>query len=251
MEFYNFNEWIFPICELSVKFNNTADIVRFHGSGFFIGNEGYFLSAKHVINTDDLLKETQSNIFSAFISSNVNIDSREMKKIIAIEEHPKYDICIGKINHNPSPFFDSIDQDAYGWEDAHCFGYPEDLNINHEQLYTFSPQHLKGYITRRVSENDLPGINVPPSHVLSFPIPKGVSGSPIFRIGKNKSLLGIALASHDSILANYETSEYEDDKEKFTEKIVQVTQVGVSARIHEFRDWKPSILNGKALKDIY
>ena len=115
----------------------------------------------------------------------------------------------------------------------------------------FAPQFLKGYIIRRISERDIPALNIPPSYELNFPIPKGISGSPIFRIGKTKSLLGIALASHDSVLAAYKTTEYEDANEKFTEKMVQVTQFGIAGRIQEIRDWKPSILNGKKLHEIY
>lgn len=252
-EFYNFGDYVFPICELYPnEANNKFKIRHFHGSGFFIGTEGYFLSAKHLINNEDFKTADSKTVFGAILQDvQDNRLNRFTKNIMQIEEHPEYDVVIGKIDHTPPGFFSSDNQDAYGWEDVHCFGYPENLNKNHEQLYTFGSQFLKGYIMRRVSQDDIPLLNIPPSYELNFPIPKGVSGSPIFRIGQVKSLLGIALSSHDSVLARYESTDVVNGNEKYSEKIVQVTQLGIAARVHEIRAWKPSILNGSELKDIY
>ncbi|MDO9041270.1 MAG: serine protease [Desulfocapsaceae bacterium] len=251
-EFYNFGDYVFPICRLHLNESGKYNIKHFHGSGFFIGGDGYFLSAKHVINNEDV-KEITSNTAFGLILQDVQDNglNRFTKTIICLEEHPKYDVVIGKVDHAPEKFFSSNNQDAYGWEDVHCFGYPDDLNKNHEQKYAFGSQFLKGYIMRRISKEDIPFLNIPPSYELNFPIPKGISGSPIFRIGSVKSLLGIALASHDSVLSRYESTEVLDGNEKYSEKTVQVKQVGIAARAFEIRDWKPSILNGLALKDIY
>ena len=252
-DFYNFGDYIFPICELYLnEANKKFKIKHFHGSGFFIGTKGYFLSAKHVISVGDFQNIKPKSVFGAILQNvEGNKRNRFTKNILQLEEHPKFDIVLGKIEHTPPGFFSSKNQDAYGWEDVHCFGYPEDLNKNHEQLYSFGSQFLKGYIMRRLSEEELPYLNIPPSYELNFPIPKGVSGAPIFRTGEIKSLLGVALASHDSVLAQYETIEVIDKNEKFTEKTVKVTQLGVAARMYEIREWQPTILNGAKLQDIY
>ena len=133
----------------------------------------------------------------------------------------------------------------------HCFGYPEHLSKNDDDMYTLEGQFSKGYIMRRVSSVNMPGLGIPPSYELNFPIPRGVSGSPIFRIGAKKSLLGVALKSHDSILSQYEISEIRDGDKHTIEKVAQVRQLGIAARIHELRDWKPNILSGKSLSEIY
>lgn len=252
-EFYNFGDYVFPICELYLnEANNKFKIKHFHGTGFFIGSEGYFLSAKHVINTIHFENSSSKAVFGAILQDvKDNKLNRFTKKIMQIEEHPEYDIIVGRIEHTPPSFFSSNNQDAYGWEDVHCFGYPENLSKNNEQLYTFGAQFIKGYIMRRISGEDIPLLNIPPSYELNFPIPKGVSGSPVFRIGPVKSLLGIALSSHDSVLAQYETTEVVDGNEKYSEKVVQVTQFGIAARVHEISSWKPSILNGSELNNIY
>jgi hypothetical protein len=147
--------------------------------------------------------------------------------------------------------FSSTNQDAFGWEDVYCFGYPEDLIKNQEQLYIFSPQFFKGYIVRRLFKNDLPSLELSPSYELNFPIPKGVSGAPVFRVGQEKSLVGVAIGSHDSVLEKYKITEYSDEKEKFTEKLVQVTQFGIAAMASEFSDWAPEILKGKKMSEIF
>ncbi len=255
MEFVYFNDWVFPICEIKICHDSTpleVQITHFHGTGFFIGNEGFFLSAKHVISCKDMKQASTGKDFAGILNGTVQDRKRKVPILVeSLEEHPTLDIVIGKTSHLPEPMFSSETQDAYGWEDIHCFGYPEGLVKNLEGLYIFSPQFFKGYIVRRLCKDDLPSLDLSPSYELNFPIPKGVSGAPIFKTGNKKSLIGVAIGSHDSVLEKYKITEYSDDKEKFTEKLVQVTQFGIAARASEFSDWSPKILKGKKLNEIY
>lgn len=255
MEFVYFNDWVFPICEIKIRSGKNPvklDISHFHGTGFFVGNEGYFLSAKHVINSLDMKSVSTEIDFAAILTVTEKDRTRRATVLIeSLEEHPTLDIVLGKTSHLPKPMFSSANQDAFGWEDVHCFGYPEDLIKNQEQLYIFSPQFFKGYIVRRLSKENLPSLDLSPSYELNFPIPKGVSGAPVFRIGHEKSLVGVAIGSHDSVLERYKITEYSDDKKEFTEKLVQVTQFGIAARASEFSEWTPEILKGKKLSEIF
>ncbi|MHA1360766.1 MAG: hypothetical protein ACTSRC_21805, partial [Candidatus Helarchaeota archaeon] len=105
------------------------------------------------------------------------------------------------------------------------------------------------YVVAQLQEEDLPNLSIPHAYELSFPIPKGVSGGPVFIAGQ-KTLIGVALMSHDSVLSRYEDTEILSDSEKYAEKVVQVTQFGIAANVYEIRDWKPAILEGRSLIDL-
>ncbi|MEA3221734.1 MAG: serine protease [Thermodesulfobacteriota bacterium] len=245
-----FTDFAFPICEFKLKEDGLRRITtHFHGTGFFIGTEGYFLSAKHVINNQDLNNCSSTVSYGVVLERNDN-DRRPRfaRDIKYVEEHEKYDIVLGKVDYNPSPLFNSIGN-AYGWTDVLCFGYPETKSRKNEDMYTLCPQFLKGYVIGRLQEEDLPKLSIPPAYELSFPIPKGVSGGPVFVEGQ-KTLLGIALISHDSVLSRYEDTEFISNSEKYTEKVVTVTQFGIAANLYKIRDWKPAILKGRSLIDL-
>jgi hypothetical protein len=45
---YHLSEFVFPICELRREASDELRVHRFHGTGFSIGESGYFLSAHRV-----------------------------------------------------------------------------------------------------------------------------------------------------------------------------------------------------------
>ena len=249
-DYIYFTDYSFPICEFKLdEVDSSRKTTHFHGTGFFIGTEGYFLSAKHVINSQDFNRSSATISYGIVLERDDN-DRRQRfaKDIRQLEEHTKYDIVIGKVDHSPSLLFNSI-ENAYGWSDVLCFGFPETKKKDYANKYTLRPQFLKGHIVAQLKEEDLPDLNIPPSYELSFPIPKGVSGGPVFIAGQ-KVLLGVALMSHDSVLSRYEDTEIINDTEKYVEKVVTVTQFGIAANLFEIRDWKPDILEGRSLLEL-
>jgi len=245
-----FTDYAFPICEIKLKEGGSSrKPTHFHGTGFFIGTEGYFLSAKHVINNQDLNRCTSTVSYGIVLEKNDN-DRRPRfaKDIKQLEEHEKYDIVLGKVDHSPPPLFNSIENTG-GWSDVLCFGFPETKSRKNENIYTLRPQFLKGYVISQLQEEDLPNLSIPPAYELSFPIPKGISGGPVFIEGC-KTLIGIALISHDSVLSRYQDTEFISDSEKYKEKVVTMTQFGIAANLYEIRDWKPTMLEGRSLIDL-
>lgn len=246
-----FTDYAFPICEFKLKDDGSYKTTHFHGTGFFVGTEGYFLSAKHVINNQDLNNRNATVCFGVVLERNDNNRRPRFKvEIKQVEEHEKYDIVLGKVDYKPPPLFKLI-ENAYGWTDVLCFGFPETKSRKNESMYTLRPQFLKGNVIGLLQEEDLPNLNIPSAYELSFPIPKGVSGGPLFIKGQETPvLIGIALISHDSELSRYQYTEVISNSEKYTEKVVTVTQFGIATNLYEFRDWKPAILEGRSLIDL-
>jgi hypothetical protein len=248
--FYYFGEVVFPICEIEVG-RDELKIVHFQGTCFTIGTAGFFLSAKHVINEQCF---AQCPAGHALIGLAKPVDSGGRRwtaaKITQIESHPACDVAIGKIDHAPPSFFTSHNQDAYGWEDVHVFGYPESRTRDRATgLYEFNPHFLKGYISRRLDRKDVPQYG--PSYELSFPIPLGVSGSPVFRRGPEHSLLGIALASLESAISVHEVVEVDEKAGKYSEKVQKIEQFGIAIRLAALADWTPAVAGGKRLGELY
>ena len=187
-DLYHFGEWIFPICRVKEdpKNSNNVSVEKIHGTGFFIGAEGFFLSALHVIGPKDIEFTDKTTWMAALPTIKVNQHLKYIPiKVLQVEAAPnKHDIAIGRTNYKTKPFFSARGQiEGYGFEDLHCFGYPERTStLPESNLIKFNPRFLKGYITRRLDPGDpsIPGV-CPPGYELNFSFPLGISGSPLFR----------------------------------------------------------------------
>ena len=255
MDLYHFSEFVFPICEL--RRATPADdfsVHQFHGTGFAIGSSGYFLSAHHVIEQRSVVA-AQGHGYIAALVTNVRDGKRrwEPVRVIEVERCQQKDVVIGKLERPLPGFFTSRNDDAYGWEDVHVFGYPDSLKSDFQTStrLQFTPKFLKGYVTRRLESSDVLNAAWAPAYELSFPVPLGVSGSPVFRTGPDHSLLGIALASVESTLSVYERTDVVGPNETLRESVRKVEQVGLAARLHELRDWRPMLANGARLGELY
>jgi hypothetical protein len=249
MELLHLGEFIFPICEVRAEVPGELRVHHFHGTGFGIGDEGFFLSAQHVIAQADM---ASGALFAALLKVSKGTEWQPAR-IFQVEQCPGKDVVIGKLERSVPKFFSSANDDAYGWEDVHVFGYPESLKLDSTTpgLFQLKPKFLKGYVTRRLESEDVMSQVWAPAYELSFPIPLGVSGSPVFRTGPAHSLLGIALASVDSTLSVYEHTEMMSPTETLRESVRKVEQVGLAARLHDLRDWRPAIAGGRRLGDLY
>jgi hypothetical protein len=253
-ELYFFSENVFPICKIERSSETKEEkIIHFHGTGFTIGTEGFFLSARHVINKDCLAAcERGQSLIAPLKEVGSRGRSWKIGNITEVETHPTSDVAIGKIDYRPPGFFSSKNQVAYGWEDVHVFGYPESRTRGRQTGdYEFNPHFLKGYVSRRLEIKDVPLRHYAPAYELSFPIPLGVSGSPVFRTGPDHSLLGIAVASLESAVSVHEFTEVRDGTEKYSEKVQKIEQFGIAVRLADLADWAPKLGNGRRLVELY
>ena len=251
--FYHFNEFVFPICELKPSLEpGTFEIAHFLGTGFSIGDNGFFLSAAHVINSAVIDAASQENVIVA-MTKRLNDGQRKWfpVKILKVESRKGRDLVIGKLDASLPKFFSAENSDAYGWEDVHVFGYPDSRKKGLDGNFEFNPIFLKGYITRRLEAQHVSLPTWTNSCELNFAIPLGVSGSPVFRQGSDHSLIGIALGSVDFTTSLYEYTEVDKDKGTYRENTKQVQQFGVAMRIYDALDWEPEITDGKSLRELF
>ena len=251
--FYHFSEFVFPICELKPSLESgTFQIAHFLGTGFSIGDNGFFLSAAHVIDSAVIECAPKENIIVA-MTQRLNDGKREWLpvKILKVESCKGRDLVIGKLEASLPKFFSAQNSDAYGWEDVHIFGYPDSRKKGVDGNFELNSIFLKGYITRRLEAQHVSIPTWANSYELNFAIPLGVSGSPVFRLGADHSLIGIALGSVDFTTSLYEYTEVDKDKGTYRESTKQVQQFGVAIRIYDALDWKPEITGRKCLGEMF
>jgi hypothetical protein len=245
---YSYQHIVFPISIYSLK-EDEVEFVRFLGSGFFIGNEGYFLTAKHVLN-NSVFKELKEG---EFIGIQFYNDGFRIFKVDEIEEYgeQRVDLAIGlvkdhKVEH---PHFFSIEKDnqPHILVDFQSYGYP---NYLVKEIPT-QGQVLKGYINRISLKNDNIGTfeNAPASYILSSAIPSGMSGSPIYTTNPVR-LIGVCLGSYEISTTLWQNIFLEEDGSKTSEKTDRVIENGIGLIIHDYLDWSIEIAQNRSLLSL-
>jgi hypothetical protein len=82
---------------------------------------------------------------------------------------------------------------------------------------------------------------------LSFPIQKGVSGSPILtaKEGGDYYICGIATGSVEIATVRHRSlAEIEEGKPLVEERIERVVEAGIAVRTSYYLDWQPELLEG-------
>ena len=167
-----------------VKQNDAGDgieLVKFLGTGFLIGSEGFLITAAHVVELDLI----EGEILAAMM---VHEDgSWTGHNFSHAEKHPNQDIAILKM-HNcfQSPLIIQ-DADIRSASEYHMFGYPVDAmyELTHPQTGRAHGRpdlvYYKGYVRRRMSF-PIFSMTGDAFYELSEPAHKGCSGSPVFQI---------------------------------------------------------------------
>lgn len=254
--------YIFPI--VYVKHNEKdkeINVVDLYGTGFFIGNKGFFLTAKHVLS-EELFNSTSSpSYFLAFLRKRVDNKSTWVPyQIKAVENAPSnIDVSIGKIDYEPNPMFKLYDGvNPGGWENIRSFGYPDFFKHSTFKPFTsfnFNNIFLKGYIVRIILDGETIGTmkNCNSGYLLSYPIPAKMSGSPIIIgdkfLGEEK-LVGICLGSFDYKAQLYETIHYSDEISKSSETTNRIIEYGIGGSLITLKDWAIKLSGNKTLKEV-
>lgn len=257
---------IFPVGKATYdeQLNNTGFIL--FGTAFLIGQEGFALSAGHVINAikssiTDPTREAIAGIFK---------DEKNLKYVCSIqilnglpleEEHPNHDVSIFKLDFGLGtklrPPFIIENGFRLPGADFYSIGYPTYLTLdNHLNAKapdgTPIPDEIniltKGYIKRLVNYK-VGNFKGNKFLELSEAGTAGYSGAPIVCINATKfslqkdgkiindvichRLLGIYIGENQMELGDGHKINY-----------------GYATSIEAFADWKPTIANGKTLQQI-
>jgi hypothetical protein len=254
------SEYIFPIVKVKNE-NGEKTIIKFHGTGFFIGTNGYFLSARHVVSVEDINSLNQEEEIGIYVRPPQEFFTGTLVfyPIMYIENEPNnLDASISKINANPNKGLTiNNGSEVYGWTDLYTFGYPDSIVTNYietEYKFNFTPIYLKGYVVKKLKKGERIGpILAPPGYCISYPIPLGISGSPVFTIDNNtvSSLVGLCLGSYDSSTSVWENSEFESPTKFFKEKVVKVVEYGIVLSIIALKNWKVKIAGNTELEKLF
>jgi hypothetical protein len=113
------------------------------------------------------------------------------------------------------------------WLEVTTAGYPADAVLVVSGDTLISVRGLKGYVTRPVGPESVPLLGGPGIE-LSFPIPAGLSGAPLFiqGAGPGGGVIGVCLASHESRTVLWDE---EQDGDQLIPKGLRVVEYGLAA----------------------
>jgi hypothetical protein len=238
------------ICRVKNK-DDGLFVEQLHGTGFYINDSGYLLTAKHVIEKGRL--DVQENGgFLAFCPSLGMNKGNAILPLIQIEFAPNgFDVALVKTNSNSTTFYKYEKVEVGPWRDIATFGYPASVVHRYLDQFRIQCRYHKGYIQREVPRDRTPDGNNPPLFEVNFPITQGLSGAPLFlRADPKDVLVGICVGSTQSQLVIYEETEIEEDGAKYQERVVKVEEFGIVHDIRELGSWLPGISNGKDFEEL-
>lgn len=221
-------DYIFPVSRVTNNVaTNTSELKALIGTAFFFGQNGYALTAAHVIDQLDENRDPEKEQVAGIFNEADNWTSVTIEKM---EKHPTEDVGIIKLTGNdwhsflqitPQPFFST-----YPYE---CWGYPHEVSnellmLDEEAKPKPDLIFTQGYIRRRISRELFPTMIYRGTsfYELSETFGCGASGGPIIlqskRTREKWDIIGV----------------YVGEKEK--------GNIGYASRSDSFFNWIPEIL---------
>lgn len=168
---------------------------RFIGTAFFIAKNGVALTAGHCVPEPSVISDGQA--FLAIIWDGERARAAKIEMACVLDER---DVAVLKISHSPSKYLPLSFEPVHMGQDVAAIGIP--LHSVQGEDYEF--RCLKGNVTR-----------VSKTLELSFPAPRGMSGSPVIRDG---SVVGV-------VSWNARAESLEDQSEEVVETFGPLTRV--------------------------
>jgi hypothetical protein len=241
-------DYVVPICQAEIS--GHAKLTRLEGTAFFINPDGVFLTAAHVLRA---IAADSSGLTWGLNLKGLKSGDNFFAPLGETELAPvPFDIGIGRVPHNVQSWLTPCSADGVrGWRDVATLGYPASALNTTPGKFNIHLRLLKGYIQREINEDELP-VHQPHPHCyeLSFAIPNGLSGSPLFiPHGNDQQLIGVCVTSIDVEIVIDSFTEIDDDGKRFSEKRARVEQYGLAHSILPLWDWRPKLLKGKSLRE--
>ncbi len=247
-------DYVVPVCEF-VRQGDVAILRRLEGTAFFIGKDGLFLTAAHVLRSVEARRKETSDLVGLVVKDHADPKLSRLSVIQAYDYAPEpYDIAIGRTYFYSRSWFSAPPSKAIaGWQDVAALGYPETALNASPDKFNVHLRTLKGYVQRPIAENELPALGRHPSaYELNFPITAGMSGSPLFVADGPKAnrLVGVCVGSYSAEVTEYRRVEVRDAGEKYEERQIKVEQYGIAQAVEGLLDWKPNVAGNRTLREL-
>jgi hypothetical protein len=210
---------------VSCRLTSSLESLRLLETAFFISHDGTFLTAWHVIQEVQSVRESGEGAFLLLRNSANGFVAGNIIEIYKPNQH--VDIAIGKSDQKIDSFLRLADRRVKLGEDVICLGYPAHLfrETGDKTAKSCPIRYLRGYVQSDVwPEHDTVQAERRVDYCeLSFPIPKGMSGSPLIGLNSNE-VLGICTGTKKGSV--FDTIDENEDGN--TKTIYDVERIGIA-----------------------
>lgn len=219
---FQLDSYIFPIFSVTQD-GNSLHVHRFLGTGFWIDDEGHFLTCKHIfysLNSGQL----------PAVGQPFRGKSDRYIPILESKLHPKYDVAVGIVQKKSAGSVLSRYTGALGLGlEVQAFGFTDSGKIG--SSYELDVRLLRGYVTRFSEDSlDLPS---PSLLEVSFGSPNGFSGSPLL---VNTEVFGVLYRNIETKLEAFSIHETTEGQSQYREVAYRIYEYGIA---HRFSDLIP------------
>lgn len=213
------DKYIFPLFSAG-RGEDVLHIHRFLGCGFWLNDQGWFATCKHVI-------ENLGTSQAPFIGQVSGARSDYLFPVLESISHATFDVAVGRaspkavggvLNRYDGPVPLGLEIQAFGYTDSG----------KNAGRYQVDPRLLRGHTTRVADESF--GLPSPSLIEVSFGSPSGFSGTPLL---VNTEVVGILYSNLDSRLEAYSIQETTEGESQYREVAYRIYEYGIA---HRFSD---------------
>jgi len=230
---FDLSGYIFPIVSGTPHVNSEPPhervfkIDRSLGSGFWVDNQGHFLTCKHVLQ--ELTPGQCPAIGQPFG------DARDRHiRVVESKMHPTLDMAMGTAQpSSPSQFLPPHLLDIFPGLDVTAFGFTEWGKL--DDSLNIDVRYLKGHVTRTSTEPS--GLPTPYVVEVSFGCPSGFSGAPLLA---DFQVVGMLYGNVETKIQGYSLNEVQDGDKQYRETAYRIYEYGLCHRISDLVEFLAS-----------